>query len=133
MPKPGRRRALRRPTPSKWKPPEDRARAIEDAAKTLARDPEKLARELELLFRIDGTARILESVEEAMRKYQSPEDAQRLAGLAAENGMNGERLRSYVLDLADQREKQIAMLDGEVQRCRQSLISQPAPAPARKK
>jgi hypothetical protein len=103
------------------------ARAIEAAAKALAGNPEKLSAELELLFRIDGVGRILQSVEEVMRKYQSPEDAQRLAAEEAENGANGERLRSYVIDVAAQRERQFAMLDGEVQRCRESLVSQPAP------
>jgi hypothetical protein len=109
------------------------ARAIAAAAKTLAPDPEKLAPELELLFRIDGVARILESVEDAMRKYQSPEAAQRLVSEEAEGGANGERLRSYVIDLAAQREKQLAMLDREAQRCRESLTIQTAPPPPRKK
>jgi len=108
------------------------ARAMEAAAKALAADPEKLAPELELLFRIDGTSRILESVEEAVRKYQSPADAQRLTSQVAENGVNGERLRSYVLDLAAQREKQIAMLDREAQRCRESITVQTAPQPKKK-
>jgi hypothetical protein len=104
------------------------ARAIEGAAKTLAGNPEKLGPELELLFRIDGIGRILQSVQEAVRKYQSPDDAERLAAQEAENGANGERLRSYVIDLAVQREQQLAMLDREVQRCRESLVTQPAPA-----
>ncbi len=109
------------------------ARAIEGAAKTLAPDPEKLAPELELLFRIDGIKRILQSVEEALTRYQSPQDAQRLASEEAENGINGERLRSYVIDLAAQREKQLAMLDREAQRCRESLTIQTMPPPGRKK
>lgn len=109
------------------------ARAIEAAAKTLAPYPEKLAPELELLFRIDGTARILESVEDGMRKYQSAADAQSLASQEAENGTNGERLRSYVLDLAAQREKQLAMLDREAQRCREAITIQTAPPQGKKK
>ena len=109
------------------------ARAIEAAARTLAPDPEKLAQELELLFRIDGIGRILASVVDGVRKYQNPEDAQRLASEEAENGINGERLRGYVLDLAAQREKLLAMLDREAQRCREALTIQTAPPPPAKK
>ncbi len=112
------------------------ARALETGANDLARNPEKLSQSLELLFRIQGLDDMLGSLEEGLRKYQSPADAAALASLVAENGANRERFRSYIVNLAADREKQFEVMDREAQRCRGIVAAQPsAPGspPGRKK
>jgi hypothetical protein len=106
------------------------AKAFEDGARALAADPDKLADALVLLFRIEGLDTMLGSLEQGIRTYQSPADAQALARLAAENGTNRERFRKYIVELAADREKQFAVMDSEAQRCRAALANQPPPAPA---
>src|ERR1035438_7215266 len=80
-------------------------KAFQDGALALASDPEKLADALELLFPMEGANTMLGSLEEGIRKYQSPEDAQALAALAAENGINLGRFQKYIVDLAAERER----------------------------
>jgi hypothetical protein len=104
--------------------------AFQDGAKALASDPERLAAALELLFRIEGVDTMLGSIEEGIRKYQSPEDAQALAALAAENGTNLGRFQKYIVDLAADREKQFVVMDREAQRCRGVLANQPSAGPS---
>jgi hypothetical protein len=106
------------------------AKAFEDGAKALASDPEKLADALELLFRIEGVDAMLASLEEGIGKYQSLEDAQALASLAAENGTNLGRFQKYIVDLAADREERFEVMDREAQRCRGTLASQPSAAPS---
>jgi hypothetical protein len=104
-------------------------RAFADGAKALAADPEKLADALQLLFRIEGVNTMLGSIEEGIRKYQSPEDAGALAALAAENGINLGRFQKYIVDLAAEREQRFAVMDKEAQRCRGILFDQQPGAP----
>jgi len=111
----------------------DQARAVADAANSLARNPEKLSASLEVLFRIHGLDTMLLSLTEAIRKYQSPDDAQALIGLAAENGANRERLQSYVVNLAAEREQDLAVMDREAQRCRGLVVQAPPANSGRKK
>lgn len=107
----------------------EQARALSDAAKALARNPEKLSAGLELFFRLQGLESMLGSVEEAMRKYQSSADAAALVALAAENDINRDRFQQYLVSLAAEREKEYTVMDQEAQRCRGILT---APAPKKK-
>lgn len=107
------------------------AQAFEDGANALAPNPEKLPAALELLFRIQGVNTMLGSLEEGIRKYQSPDDAQALASLAAENGANLGRFQKYVVDLAADREQRFQVMDREAQQCRGILAAQPSPAPSK--
>ncbi len=110
------------------------AKAIEDGAKALAADPEKLSAVLEVYFRIEGLETMLGTLEDGLRKYQNPADAQALASQAAENGVNRDRLRTYLTNLASDKERQLEVMDREAQRCRAQLSAQPGAAPpARKK
>jgi hypothetical protein len=103
------------------------ARAIVDAAKALAQNPEKLSASLELLFRIQALESMIGSLSEAVRKYQTPADAQALVGLSAENGANRERFQAYIVNLAAEREQDLIVMDREAQRCR-ALVTQTPPA-----
>jgi hypothetical protein len=110
----------------------DQARAIADGAKALAGDPEKLSSSLELFFRIQGLETMLGSVEDAIRKYQSPAEAQALIALDAESGENRDRFQRYIVNLAAEREKEYKVMDQEAQRCR-NLAAPPAASGKRKK
>lgn len=109
----------------------EQAQALTDGAKALARSPEKLSASLELVFRIQAVETLCLSLAEAIRKYQNPADAQGLVGLTAENGANRERLQNYVVNLAAEREQDLAVMDREAQRCR-GLVTQPPPKSGRK-
>jgi hypothetical protein len=109
----------------------EQVKAFSDGAKALARNPEKLSASLELLFRIQAVQNILGSLQEGMRKYDTPAAAQQLAALAAENGVNRERFERYIVNLAASREQEFAVMDREAQRCRGIIATQPPPAAPR--
>jgi hypothetical protein len=106
----------------------DQTQAVADGAKTLAKNPEKLSGALELYFRMQSIDSMLASVEEGMRKYQTPASAQALASLQAQAGPNRDRLQRYLVNLAAEREQELRVMDEEAQRCRSALT-----APGKKK
>jgi len=69
-------------------------------AGALAHNPEKLSAGLDVLFRIQALETMIGSLEQGMRKYQTPADAAALAALSAENGANRSRLERYLVNLA---------------------------------
>jgi hypothetical protein len=99
----------------------DQAKALADDSRALSRNPEKLSASLVVLFRIEGLDTMLASLEEATRRYQNPQLADRLAAVSAENGANRERFRRYIVSLAAEREHQFEVMDREAQRCRANL------------
>ena len=111
----------------------DQARAIVSDAAALARNPEKLSAGLQFLFRFQGLEIMLLSIEDAARKYQTPQVAQSLAAAFAETGANRERFRNYLVNLASDREHQFEVMDQEAQRCRTLLMAPPPKNPVRKK
>ena len=102
-------------------------RAVADEAAALARNPEKLSGALQLFLRMEALKNMLNSLQEGARKYQGTEVAQSLAALFGEGGANRERLRSYIVNLASQREQQFEVMDREAQRCRGTLMAPPPP------
>lgn len=115
----------------------EQTRAMADGAKALEQNPEKLSSCLELYFRVTGLEDMLASLGDGIRRYQDPALAQKLAATVAENGANRNRLQTYIVNLAMQREQECAVMDQEAQRCRGILATQPPPAaqsakPARK-
>ena len=109
------------------------ARAVGTEAYGLTVNPEKLSVALQVLFRIQGLETMVTSLEEAVRRYQSPADAQNLVRLMAEGGANRNRLQQYVVSLAAAREQDLAVMDREAQRCRAMVTQPPAAPPKRKK
>ncbi len=110
----------------------DQARALDDGAKALAKNPERLAPALELYFRTEGLDQMLASIEDAARKYQGAAPAEALASTWAEGAVNRGRFRSYIVDLAADRERQFEIMDQEAQHCRNTLFA-PAPSTAGRK
>jgi len=109
----------------------DQAKALAAGATALAANPERLSASLEVYFRIHSLESMLASVEEAIRRYQSPANAQALAMLQAENDSNRDRLQKYIVNLASEREQDLAVMDREAQRCR-GILTQAPPKPVRK-
>jgi hypothetical protein len=99
------------------------AKALSEGAKALAQNPEQLAASLDFFFRIQSLETMLGSLEEGLRKYQGPADAQALASLEAETGANRNRFQKYIVNLASDRERQLQITDKEAQRCRAALIA----------
>jgi len=104
------------------------ARAVADETRALAANPENLSSSLTVLFRIQAIDNMLATIEEGVRRYQSPADAQSLAALAAEAGANRDRLQNYIVNLAAERERDYQVMDREAQRCR-GIVSQPTARP----
>jgi hypothetical protein len=94
----------------------------------LSADPERLSTALEMYFRVQSLDQMAESLNEGIRKYQSPELAnlirERLSGTSAAR----EKLRQYIVLLAPIQEGQFKVMAEEAQRCRGTLSRQ---APAR--
>jgi hypothetical protein len=101
----------------------DQTQSVADGAKALAKNPQRLTVALELYFRMQGIDAMLSSVEEGMRKYQSPASAQALASLQAEAGANRDRLQRYIVNLSAEREQELRVMDEEAQRCRAALTA----------
>jgi hypothetical protein len=101
--------------------------AVVGEAEALSRNPEKLSGALQLFFRMESLETMLSSLQEGARKYQDPLAAQSLAALFGEGGANRERLRSYIVNLAAEREHQFEVMDREAQRCRATLMAPPPP------
>jgi hypothetical protein len=104
-------------------------RALSDEAAALARNPEKLSLALEMYFRVQGLESMLQSLQDGARKYQSQQAAQSVAAEFAEGGANRDRFRTYIVNLAAEREHQFEVMDREAQRCRATLMA-PAPPPS---
>jgi len=94
----------------------------------LSADPERLSLALEMYFRVQSVDQMAESLNEGIRKYQSPELAalirERLSGTFAAR----EKMRQYIVLLAVVNEDQFKVASEEAQRCRGKLSRQ---APAR--
>jgi len=106
----------------------EQIKAFTDGAKALSGAPERLSASLQVLFRMQAVETMLGSIQEAIRKYDTPAAAQQLTLVASENGANRERFQTYVVNLAQQREQEFAVMDKEAQRCRGIVATQPPPA-----
>jgi hypothetical protein len=113
---------------AQWKQCQIQTKAVADSARTLSRNPDKLASELELLFRIGALEHLLVSLGEGVRRYQNPAIADLLHGAMAEGTVNREKLQQYISDLATEKEQQFRVADSEAQRCRGFLAKQPSAA-----
>jgi hypothetical protein len=110
----------------------EQARALTIEAQALATNPEQLSAALQLVFRIQALETMMTSLGEAIRRYQTPADAQALAAVVAQNGAARDRLQRYVVNLAAEREQDLKVMDREAQRCR-GILTQAPPQTGRKK
>ena len=110
-----------------WQSAREQAAVVTDAARSLAKNPERLAAALDLVFRMDGLERILGSVQDGAKRYQGQDLAQGIEIVYAEGGSNRERFRRYIVNLAAERDRQFEVMDREAQRCRATLMAPPPP------
>ncbi len=84
----------------------------------LAADPERLTQALDLYLRIETFDVNLQSLAEGVRTYYNPAVAELLIGMRNENGHTRQALRTYMVELADQKEQEFKIVDQEAQKCR---------------
>jgi elongation factor P--beta-lysine ligase len=108
----------------------EQAKTLAAAARDLARNPEQLASSIDLFIRLESLDVMLLSLQEGIRKYQAPADAQALAALEAQDSASRERFERYIVNLANAREQELKVMDREAQRCR-GLVTAPSAAPSK--
>jgi hypothetical protein len=96
----------------------------------LADHPDRMSDCMKALFHIQAVHETLDSLMGGLRKYQNPALADLIESVAAEDRAGIDRLEQYILELAGDKEEQLAVMDKEAQRCRAILSRQPAAAPA---
>jgi hypothetical protein len=118
---------------SQWRNARSEVGYLLAAAQTLRKQPEKLTLALETLFRLQAVESQVNSLVDAVRRYQNPAVGDLLVSVVSANSTNRDQLRQYVSDLAQTKEQEFQIVDGEAQRCRGMLMRQPpaksAPVP----
>src|SRR5437588_769167 len=109
-----------------WKTGQTELRYLLSSSEALARQPDRLTLALDTYFRMQAMESTFGSVIEGIRKYQNPALADLVQAVMAENSTNRDRLRQYIQDLAEQKEQEFKVVDHEAQRCRDTLLHQPA-------
>jgi hypothetical protein len=111
-----------------WTSLTEQNRAIHVEMTAVSQHPEAMQDVMRALFRVQRFDRDLDSLLIAVRRYQTSDLADRIEGISAADQRQIERLQQYVLDLADDTEKQLALVNREAQRCRGLLACQPVAA-----
>jgi hypothetical protein len=101
--------------------------AIGTEMDALAQHPDHMQDCMKALFRVQAFHGTLDSLMGGLRKYQNPPLADLIQSVAAEDQSEIERLQTYILELADDKEQEFQIVDHEAQRCRALLSKQPAP------
>lgn len=104
--------------------------AIQSDLSDLARHSDHLADSMKALFRIQSANVALGSLMGGVRKYQNPALADLIESVAAEATGDIDRFEQHLIEMADAKEQQLALIDQEAQRCRALLSRQPATPPA---
>jgi len=112
---------------AQWTAAQNEIQYLNGTAEKLAKDPEKLTLVLETFFRMQALESSVSALMEGIRKYYNPALAELLQGALVEHMNNRQRLRSYLVDLAQTKEQEFAIMDKEAQRCR-TITSKEAPA-----
>ena len=111
---------------TQWTTAQAELKYLLSSSDALSKQPERLPLALETYFRMQALESTLSSVTEGIRKYQNPALADLMQSVVSENSSNADKLRQYVQDLAAQKEEEFRIADREAQRCRESVMKQPA-------
>ena len=117
---------------TQWKIGQTELKYLLASSDALARQPERLTLALDTFFRMQAMETTFGSVVEGVRKYQNPALADLVQAVIAENSVNRDRLRQYIQDLAEQKEREFTVADREAQRCREVMLHQSSPPQERK-
>jgi hypothetical protein len=104
--------------------------AIQTDMAAVAQHPEAMQDVMKALFRIHRFDSDLDGLLGSVRRYQNPALADLIESVASDDQRGIEKLQQYVLDLADEKERQLEIEDKEAQRCRAALANQPPARPA---
>jgi uncharacterized protein YdaU (DUF1376 family) len=120
-----------------WQSAQQELDYLDQTARALEKQPEKLTAALDLYFRLQAVEWRLQSLSEGARKYQSPAAGDQIAEAVGVHATKRDQLREYITDLAAQNEQQLAVMDREAQRCREQQntsrpLQGPAAAPAKR-
>jgi hypothetical protein len=111
---------------AQWNSAHNQLNYLLASSEALSKEPERLTLALDTLFRMQAMQSTLVSVVEGIRRYQNPALADLMQSAVNENSTNQDKLRQYVQDLAIQKEQEFQVADREAQRCRETLMKQPA-------
>jgi hypothetical protein len=100
-------------------------RAIGTEMAALEQHPDHMQDCMKGLFRVQAFHGLLDSLMGGLRKYQNPPLADLIQSVAAEDQADIEKLQTYILELADEKEQEFQVVDHEAQRCRALLSKQP--------
>ncbi len=120
---------------AQWQSARQELDYLDQTARTLEKQPEKLTAALDVYFRLQSVEWRLQSLSEGARKYQNTAAGDRLAEAVGADATKRDQLRQYITDLAAQNEQEFAVVEREAQRCRDQQNKQaprPAAAPAKK-
>ena len=116
-----------------WQSAQQELDYLDQTARTLEKQPEKLTAALDLYFRLQAVEWRLQSLAEGARKYQSSAAGDVIAEAVGVHATKRDQLREYITDLAVQNERQLAVMDREAQRCREEQNARhPAATPTKK-
>lgn len=117
---------------AQWRNARSEVGYLLSAAEAMKKQPEKLTLGLDTLFRLQAVEAQVNSLIEGVRRYQNPAVGDLLVSVVSANSANRDQLRQYITDLAQTKEQEFQVVDREAQRCRGTLMRQPAvrPAPA---
>ncbi|MGA2715117.1 MAG: hypothetical protein ABSG41_18615 [Bryobacteraceae bacterium] len=114
-----------------WNSTLEQLRAIQSDMSALAQHPDQMTECMKALFRVQASHQALDSLMGGLRRYQNPALAELIESVAAEDQSQLDRLEQYVLELANAKDQQFAVVDREAQRCRATLSRQPVADPSK--
>lgn len=119
---------------SQWRSLTEQNQAIQTDMTEIAQHPDAMQEILKGLFRVHRFDSDLDAMLNGLRRYQNPALADLIESVAAGDQHGVEKMQQYVLDMADEKERQLDLMDKEAQRCRSTLAAQPIarPVPAKK-
>lgn len=85
---------------------------------------------LKALFRVHRFDGDLDGLLSAVRRYQNPALADLIESVAANDQTGIGKLQEYALDRANEKDRQLDLVDKEAQRCRAMLANQPVAHPS---
>jgi hypothetical protein len=115
---------------AQWRSARSEVGYLLGAAEAMKKQPDKLTLGLDTLFRLQAVEAQVSSLVDGVRRYQNPAVGDLLVSVVSANSANRDQLRQYISDLAQSKEEEFQVVDREAQRCRGTLMRQPAARPA---
>lgn len=106
---------------SQWTSARQELDYLSEAADMFESQPERLTAALDTYFRFEALEWRLESLIEAVRRYENPAIGDLILSELRSNTSNRDGLREYITELATQKEQEFSVVNQEAQRCRTDL------------